>query len=230
MKLVLIHGQNHKGNTYMVADQLAKKIGGERKDFFLPRDFDQPCTGCLCCFSHDMTACPHYEKLRPITEAMDAADVIILDSPVYVLHATGQMMAFLDHYGTRWMVHRPDERAFRKQGVVISTAGGGGMKSTNKGMYHSLLFWGVPKIYQMGFGVRATSPEGVPDRIRKKMDKKIDQVARKISRRRPPFQPNCKAWMLFYAIRFAHLHLGQSEPDYSYWEKRGWHGRRRPWK
>ena len=55
----------------------------------------------------------------PVTNAMDEADVIILASPVYVYHATGAMKAFLDHYGYRWMVHRPEESMFKKQGVCI---------------------------------------------------------------------------------------------------------------
>ena len=103
MKIILIHGQNHKGSTYLIARELAEKIGGEIEEFFLPRDFDKPCAGCWTCFHTDLTQCPHYEKLRPIVEAMDAADVLILASPVYVYHATGQMMAFLDHFGTRWL-------------------------------------------------------------------------------------------------------------------------------
>ena len=65
-------------------------------------------------FQKSMNHCPHYEKLRPITKSMEEADLIILASPVYVFHATGQMMSFLDHYGTRWMVHRPNEKMFYK--------------------------------------------------------------------------------------------------------------------
>ena len=107
MKITIINGQNHKGSTRMIARELAEKLGGEISEFFLPRDFDEPCLGCYSCFKADMTHCPHYEKLRAITEAMDASDLIILASPVYVFHASGQMMSLLDHYGTRWMVHRP---------------------------------------------------------------------------------------------------------------------------
>lgn len=138
MKITVIHGQNHKGNTYMIAHELAEKIGGEVTEFFLPRDFDEPCLGCWTCFNKDLTHCPHYKKLKPLMDAMDEADVVILASPVYVYHATGQMMAFLDHFGTRWMVHRPDARAFQKQGVAIATAAGGGMASTTKDLYHSM--------------------------------------------------------------------------------------------
>ena len=50
MKITLIYGQNHKGSTYHVARRLAEKLGGERKEFFLPRDFGEFCLGCTGCF------------------------------------------------------------------------------------------------------------------------------------------------------------------------------------
>ena len=72
------------------------------------------------CILKDEKRCLHYEKLRPLTEAMDAA--IILASPVYVYHVTGAMKTFLDHYGYRWLIHRPVASMFGKQGVCISTS------------------------------------------------------------------------------------------------------------
>ena len=122
MKIVIIHGQSHKGSTYHIAHMLAEKISSDIKEFFLPKDFGEFCVGCTKCFTESETKCPHYEKLKPLTDAMDEANVIILASPVYVFHATGAMKAFLDHYGYRWMVHSPEESMFKKQGVCISTA------------------------------------------------------------------------------------------------------------
>ncbi|MBR5952121.1 MAG: NAD(P)H-dependent oxidoreductase, partial [Pseudobutyrivibrio sp.] len=142
MKTVIIHGQSHKGSTYHIARQLADEVGGETKEFFLPRDFGEFCIGCTKCFMEGEDKCPHYEKLEPITRAIDEADLIVLESPVYVFHATGAMKAFLDHYGYRWMNHRPHEAMFKKQGVCIATAAGAGIKSTIKDMRHSLFFWG----------------------------------------------------------------------------------------
>lgn len=229
MKIVIVNGQNHKGSTRMIARELAEKVGGEIIEFFLPRDFDEPCVGCWSCFQTDMTHCPHYDKLHKITEAMDEAELIILASPVYVYHATGQMMSFLDHYGTRWMVHRPDERMFHKQGVCISTAAGGGMKTTNKDMYDSLMFWGIPKIYQLGFCVRAASPNDIPPKILAKIHRKTDALAAKIRANNPPRTPGIKGRFWVTAMRFAHKHLLKIEPDYTYWEEKGWHGKKRPW-
>ena len=45
MKIVIIHGQSHKGSTYHVAHELAEKTGGEITEFFLPRDFGEFCAG-----------------------------------------------------------------------------------------------------------------------------------------------------------------------------------------
>ena len=41
MKVVIIHGQSHKGSTYHIAHMLAVKISEDIKEFFLPRDFGE---------------------------------------------------------------------------------------------------------------------------------------------------------------------------------------------
>lgn len=230
MNIVIINGQNHMGSTEMIARALAEKVGGSIKEFFLPRDFNEFCLGCWSCYKTDITHCPHYEKLKPLLDAMDAAELIILAGPVYVFHATGQMMAFLDHFGTRWIIHRPDERMFHKQGVCLSTAAGGGMKSTCKDMADSMYLWGIPYIYRLGFGIHAAKPENIPAEIRQKIDRAVDKTAKKIRRNSGKSRPNIKGLFWFYLIRFAHKHSHKSEPDYSYWEARGWHGKNRPWK
>ena len=103
MQITIIHGQSHKGSTYHITRMLAEKLKGDITEFFLPKDFGAFCIGCTNCFEKAENRCPHYEELRPITEALDRADVIILASPVYVYHVTGAMKSFLDHYGYRWM-------------------------------------------------------------------------------------------------------------------------------
>ena len=97
MKICIINGQNHKGSTYHIGKMLANKIDGEVTEFFLPKDFDEFCCGCTNCFMIGEEKCPHYEKLKPVTEAVDEADILILTSPVYVYHCTASMKAWLDH-------------------------------------------------------------------------------------------------------------------------------------
>ena len=143
MKITVIHGQSHEGNTCMAARELADKVGGEIQEFFLPRDFNRPCLGCYTCFKTDLSGCPHYKELEPIAAAMLDSDLLILESPVYVYHATGPMMSFLDHFGTWWAVHRPLPEMSAKQAVAIATAAGGGMKSAVQDMADSLEMWGI---------------------------------------------------------------------------------------
>lgn len=229
MKTVIIHGQSHKGSTYHIANQLAEKIGGNLTEFFLPRDFDEFCAGCTMCFMESEEKCPHYGKLQPLTRAMAEADVIILASPVYVYHVTGAMKAFLDHYGYRWMVHRPEGSMFRKQGVCISTAAGGGMKPTNKDMADSMFFWGIGKIYKYGVGVAATSWKGVSDKKKTSIDKVTTGLAKRIIRRKENVMPGIKTKAMFYMMHLLQR-KGFNETDAMYWKEKGWTGNVRPWK
>lgn len=230
MKIVIIHGQNHKGSTYWVSKKLAEKVGGDIREFFLPRDFDQPCLGCYTCFHKELSDCPHYEKLKPLAEAMLEAELIILDSPVYVYHATGQMMSFLDHFGTWWVVHRPRPEMSGKQAVAIATAAGGGMKSTTRDMADSLEMWGIRKVYRLGFGVQALNPQGIPAGIQRKIERKTTALAKKIQASPKNQGCNLRGKMWFSFMRFAHKHFPPMEPDHGYWEKQGWHGKGRPWR
>ena len=229
MKIVIIHGQSHKGSTYHIAHELAEKIGGETEEFFLPRDFGEFCVGCTRCFMDSEKKCPHYESLAPITHMMDTADVIILASPVYVYHATGAMKAFLDHYGYRWMVHSPEGSMFRKQGVCIATAAGAGLKSTLKDMSHSLFFWGVARIYRYGIAVAATDWDRVSKRKRAKIDRRISAIAHQVALHQGRVRPGIKTKGVFYMMRLM-LKKGWNSRDVKYWQNQGWLGKERPWK
>ena len=229
VKTVVIYGQSHKGSTYHIAHELAGKIGGEILEFLLPRDFGEFCLGCTDCFVESEEKCPHYGSLAPITQAMDAADVIVLASPVYVYHATGAMKAFLDHYGYRWMVHRPEASMFRKQGVCIATAAGAGIRSTVRDMSHSLFFWGIARIYQYGTTVAATDWDGVSEKKKAAIDRRISAIAERIISRNGRIHPGFKTKGMFYIVRMMQK-KGWNDRDVEHWKKQGWLEKRRPWK
>lgn len=214
----------------MISRELAEKVGGELREFYLPRNFDKPCTGCATCFQKDLSLCPHYEMLEPLASAMLEADLIILDSPVYVYHASGQMMSFLDHFGTWWVVHRPRPEMSRKQAVAIATAAGGGMKSTTRDMADSLEMWGIRRVYRLGFGVQTTKPSEISAGIRRKIDRKTTALAMRIQKNSGETGCNSRAKRWFFLMRLAHKHFAPMEPDFGYWEEHGWHGKKRPWR
>ena len=229
MKTVIIHGQSHKGSTFHIAQMIAEKIGGEVKEFFLPKDFGEFCYGCTKCFMESEKKCPHYEKLQPLTAVMDEADVIILASPVYVYHATGAMKAFLDHYGYRWMVHRPEKGMFKKQGVCISTAAGSGTKSTNKDMADSLFFWGVPKVYKFGINVAAVNWESISEKKMAKIEKTTSAIAKTLLHNKDNVKAGIKTRFFFTIMRMLQKN-GFNPSDKEYWASQGWLEKNRPWK
>jgi hypothetical protein len=61
------------------------------------------------------------------------------------------MKAMLDHFGYRWMAHRPAKEMFGKRAVVITQALGSGEKSAAKDIKDSLSWWGVSSIKAFSF-------------------------------------------------------------------------------
>lgn len=139
------------------------------------------------------------------------------------------MKSFLDHYGYRWMVHRPEEGMFRKQAVCISTAAGGGMRSTNKDMADSMFFWGVAKTYRYGVGVAAVSWVKVKPGLKRRIDARTTALAQEIRRNHGRVKPSFKTKCYFYIMRLAQK-SGWNPVDAAYWREKGWLGRKRPWR
>ncbi len=231
MNVLIISGTDHKGSTYCIGRMLAEKVTAPEKisEVFLPRDFGEFCCGCTNCFTKGAETCPHYEKLRPITELIDSADVLIFTTPVYVYHATGQMKALLDHYGWRWMVHRPEEKMFRKQAAVISTAAGAGMKSAIKDVADSCFFWGIPKTYKLGRAVAAADWDSVKPERRDKISAETGRIAKKIVKRHGKVRAGIKT-KAFFKIMSLMQRKGWNKADADYWKEKGWTGRKRPWR
>ena len=231
MKVLIISGTNHKGSTYSIGRIIAEKLTKPEdiSEVFLPRDFDEFCCGCTNCFVKGEENCPHYAKLKPITELIDAADVLILTSPVYVYHCTGQMKALLDHYGWRWVSHRPEEKMFSKQAVIVATAAGAGVKSTMKDMADSCFFWGIPQTYKLGRPIAAIDWQSVKPGIKDSINKKADSIAKKIMKRQGKVPVSLKT-KGFFKIMSLMQRNGWNKADVDYWKAKGWTGSKRPWK
>nr|WP_312576179.1 NAD(P)H-dependent oxidoreductase [Sedimentibacter sp.] len=232
MKVAVIYGTEHKGSTYNITQLFLKDLAIENKDvkeFFLPKDMPHFCIGCGNCFTKSEKFCPHYEEVNKISEAILNSDLLIFSSPVYVYHTTGQMKTLLDHFGYQWIVHRPDKKMFNKMALVISTAAGAGMKSTNKDIGDSLSFWGVARIFKYGKGVAAINWEGVSEKNKQTIEKDLGKIAAKISNTYTHVTPSIGVKIKFYIMRFVQKKIGFSEVDVKYWKDQGWLEKVRPW-
>ena len=231
MKVLIISGTAHKGSTYHIGRIIAEKLTSPENisEVFLPKDFGEFCCGCTKCFTETESKCPHFEKLSPITQLIDSSDVLIFTSPVYVYHCTGAMKAFLDHYGWRWMAHRPEEKMFSKQAVVVSTAAGAGVKSALKDMADSCFFWGIPQTYKLGTAVAATDWDSVKPKLKDSINKKADSIAEKILKRHGKVPVSLKT-KGFFKIMSLMQRNGWNKLDTDYWKAKGWTESKRPWR
>ena len=118
---------------------------------------------------------------------------------------------------------------FSKQGVCISTAAGGGMKSANKDMADSLFFWGVAEIYTYGKAVQAVKWQDVSEKDKKSIDKALSSLAKKITDKYGKAKPGIKTKLMFNIMRLLQNKV-RNRADTDYWQEKGWRDKNRPWK
>ncbi len=231
MKVVMIHGQNHKGSSYHIGRMIATKISREEDivEFFLPRDLNHFCLGCYACIEDD-TKCPFYEEKNKIMAAVEAADILIFTTPTYCLKASAPMKSFIDLTFNYWMVHRPRKCMFSKRAIVVSTAAGSGTKTAMKDITDTLLYWGVPYVLSYGTSVQAMGWDGVTEQKKKKIEKDTTKIADKVLKKKY-VKAGIKTKALFMMMRMMQkMGWGSGDAEKAYWEQNGWMGKGRPWK
>ena len=229
MNIVVINGNARHGSTWhckeLFVGELRRYTQVALREFTLPKDMPHFCTGCFNCFFKGEETCPHAKYVQPIVEAMLAADLIVLTSPVYVFDASGQMKAFLDHLGYMWLVHRPQASMFRKIGVTISTTAGAGLSHATKTMANSLTYWGARRVLSFKAAVNAVSWDGVPKDKRTEKERRLKELAQHAYNavqhaEKLPVAPVQKG--MFFMIRSMMKKGGWNDKDRAYWEAQGW--------
>ncbi|MBP5180438.1 MAG: NAD(P)H-dependent oxidoreductase [Clostridiales bacterium] len=237
MKITVINGTEKHGVTYRLKEIFLTpfKDKAEITEFYLPRDCPHFCSGCITCFGKDEKLCKAAEYTQKIEKALLEADLLVFTTPAYVFHATGAMKAMLDHFGYRWMPHRPAKEMFGKRAVIISQCLGAGGKSSAKDIKDSLSWWGVSYIKVLSFRLMNDILwDKLPANKRAGMESKLTRAANRLltidySKKASAGLP---ARFKFYIIRAMQRSLSKTHPDtadYKYWENNGWLGKVRPW-
>ena len=238
MKITVINGTQKHGVTYTLKEIFLDQLRDQAviTEFDLPRDCPNFCAGCTVCFLDDEHKCKDAQYIQKIEKAMLETDLLVFTSPAYVFHATGAMKAMLDHFGYRWMPHRPAKQMFGKRAVIITQCLGAGGKSAAKDIKHSLSWWGISSIQVCSFKLMSDIHwEKIPVNKRKQMTAKLADAAGKIIRTNltKPARTSLTTKFKFYAVRMMQTKLGKDDPeytDYKYWMANGWIGAERPWK
>lgn len=238
MKITVINGTAKKGVTYHLKEIFLDEFRGKAEitEFYLPKDGPGFCSGCTTCFRGGEKLCKDAGCVQKIEKALLEADLLVFTSPAYVFHTTGAMKALLDHFGYRWMPHRPAREFFGKRAVIITQCLGAGAASTARDIKDSLAWWGMTDIRTCSFKLMSEIDwDKLPEKKRAGMTGKLVRLARKMASvdYSRPARTGIVARAKFYAVRMLQTDLGKANPEYTdfkYWRDNGWIGRARPWK
>ena len=237
MKIAVINGTEKRGVTYKLKDVFLQQFEfANITEYYLPKDCPSFCVGCTSCFTKGENNCKDFNYINAIEKSLIEADLIIMTSPAYVMHATGAMKAFLDHLAYRWMPHRPAPEMFGKRAVIVTQCLGAGAKSCAKDIKHSLSWWGISKIGVFnGALMNDITWDKITEKRRKKISKKIHKLASKFARINysKPAHTNLTTKIKFMFCRFIQKQVrknGVAGLDNEYWCNNGWLGKHRPWK
>lgn len=238
MKITVINGTEKHGVTYTLKELFLQnfKSVAEITEFYLPKDCPAFCVGCTGCFMRGEETCKDYEYINAIEKSLKQADLIVMTSPAYVMHATGAMKALLDHFGYRWMPHRPLAEMFKKRAIIITQCLGAGAKQTAKDIRHSLSWWGISKISIFKCALMSDIIwNKLPEKKTKKLEKKMNKLACKFAKINYSKPAHAK---IMTKIKFNFCRLmqkkvqkkGFSGLDNKYWSDNGWLEKCRPYK
>ena len=148
MRILIINGSAHRGNTWKLVEQ-AKGCLVERDKQI---EFDEVhlideglpfCIGCSNCFRVGHEKCPHYNVIGKIIEKIETADGIIFATTTYNMRETALLKNLFDHFC--FMLHRP--HFFRSKALVITTTGGVGGRAAAKSVRGVLMGIGFNRCY-----------------------------------------------------------------------------------
>ncbi len=230
MNITIIYGQKHQGNTYNLSQLFLKHLvdsTSQVTEFFLPETDLGYCVGCENCFMKDEKICLHATTVQKIAKALDCADLIIIASACYVFGMTGQLKVLFDHFGYRFMAHRPEAAMFHKKALVLTTAAGAGMNRVNKAVAFNLFMWGIARVYSYGLRIGAESFEKIPLKRQEKIKRAVRRMANRILKDKVAV--GLKTRVMFYFMRLNQKRNDWSEVDKAYWEKQGWLGKTKPY-
>ena len=237
MKITVINGTEKRGVTYQLKDIFLKNFhSAEITEYYLPKDCPSFCVGCTSCFMKGENSCKDFTYINAIEKSLREADLIIITSPAYVMHATGAMKALLDHLAYRWMPHRPVPEMFGKRAVIITQCLGAGAKSTAKDIKHSLSWWGISAIgIFCGTLMNDIQWSKLPENRCNKLTKKINRLAARFTKINygKPAHTKLITKIKFQLCRHIQKKVrknGVVGLDNEYWYHNGWLGKSRPWK
>ena len=117
---------------------------------------------------------------------------------------------------------------FHKVGLIITSAGGSGVKQTVKLLKTNLFYWGVPKVYHYGITTMKMGGNYCDyknkDKIKLQVSKKAKQIRRGLEKRKVGLKTK-----FFFKLFGMMQKNGWNKIDVDYWKGKGWLNVKKPY-
>lgn len=225
--LALVSSHRKKGNTACIVQMIGSHLEALAARDGQPLTFEtlylgdmdvQPCRGCRACFDRGEDQCPVKDDLPAIKAQMDAADGLILASPVYVEDVNGTAKTWMDRLA--YVCHRP---AFAgKCAYPIATVGVSSTRHALRTMNAALLTWGFRLVGQAGYKMGALmDPPEAQSRFQHQTAQVAEELWRAVSQQHA-LRPAFLSLLTFKIQQLAWQREGPGSYDYAYWKDQGW--------
>jgi multimeric flavodoxin WrbA len=224
--LALIGSQRKKGNTARIVQLIAARMHALAAQHAAPLEFEtlflgdldiHPCLGCRACFDRGDEACPIEDDVPLIRAKMDAADALILASPVYVDDVSGLVKTWMDRLA--YLCHRPALGG--KCAYPLATVGGSSPNHALRTMNVALLTWGYHLVGQTGLKMGALATTDELTRYQPAANKVANQLFRAVVGQHA-LNPTFISLMAFKIQQLTWQQEPPGSYDYAYWQAQGW--------
>jgi multimeric flavodoxin WrbA len=168
MKVLIINGSAHKGNSWVIVELVKKQMQKLSNNSVIfdeihLREVNLPlCLGCSSCFIKGNEKCPHYKMVQEIIDKIEENDATIVVSPCYANNISALTKNLIEHLS--FNTHRP--RFFTKKLLAVSTTGARGAKTCTGYLRETFMCWGFNRVYELpvtvySYGGYEASPEAI---------------------------------------------------------------------
>jgi multimeric flavodoxin WrbA len=223
MKIIIINGSPHEGNTSSKITEIEKKLstnGDADVEIINLKDMNiLPCTGCFICFMKGRTKCPLKDDREVIEKKMMAADGVIFATPVYSMHVSYLLKTLIDRMA--YIFHRP--RFFNKYALTMSVAGNIGLKETNRYLSQVADAWGFEVVGNLSYRmVPKNTPMTIPPIKNDNTNEILERFYRKIKEKKPR-KLSFTDHITFRLMQAVYKRFETMSPyDHQYWNEKGW--------
>jgi multimeric flavodoxin WrbA len=235
MKILALIGSYRKnGNTDQVIGLLEAELQNiaaqhgapvEIETIYLGHQQIGACRGCRVCFDRGEEKCPLRDDFLAIKTKMQAADGLLVASPVYVDDVSGITKTWIDRLAH--VCHRPEFAG--KSAFLVVTVGGSPTSHSLRTLSLALNTWGFHIVGQAGLKTGALMK---PDAMKTRYQKQVAKIAQRFFKglhTHAAARPTFMSLMMFKIQQLA-WQKASDHPDtvdYRYWKDRGWLDSRR---